>query len=280
MRMGRVLHELEELDRRLQAAPPDALLGTASLHASLIDGGREMSSYPDRCTLKLERRTVTGESTEQATAEIEAIVARLREADAEFHATVTPWWHVRPTGSRRSTRCRRRVRQARAATGGDDGQRGFRGNDVLDGRGGIGGRRHPRLYSSDPVGPGYTAARSTSRSRTCCAAGTRWQRWHAPGSDRSYAVLRRTRRCGSQHVTARIAFEALPRAAAADFPAGAVVSAGSAAHHHALALEVQDRVVPAQAAQHTARNARSRASITLAVACASMPVVVAVSRWG
>ena len=62
LRMGRVLGELEALDRRLQAAPPHPLLGTASLHASIIDGGRELSSYPDRCGLKLERRTVSGET--------------------------------------------------------------------------------------------------------------------------------------------------------------------------------------------------------------------------
>ena len=62
LRMGRVLHALEALDRRLQAAPPHPLMGTASLHASIIDGGRELSSYPDRCALKLERRTVSGET--------------------------------------------------------------------------------------------------------------------------------------------------------------------------------------------------------------------------
>lgn len=90
VRMGRVLHELEQLDRRLQAAPPDSLLGTASLHASVIEGGREMSSYPDRCMLKLERRTVASESSAQVAGEIEAIVARLKEADPEFEASVTP----------------------------------------------------------------------------------------------------------------------------------------------------------------------------------------------
>ena len=48
LRMGRVLARLEALDRRLQRGPSHPLLGTASLHASLIDGGRELSSYPDR----------------------------------------------------------------------------------------------------------------------------------------------------------------------------------------------------------------------------------------
>ena len=90
MRMGRVLHELEQLDRRLQAVPPDPLLGTASLHASIIEGGREMSSYPDQCILKVERRTVSSESSRQLADEIEEIVARLKQADREFEGSVTP----------------------------------------------------------------------------------------------------------------------------------------------------------------------------------------------
>jgi acetylornithine deacetylase len=86
LRMGRVLHELEHLDRSLQAAAPHPLVGTASLHASLIAGGRELSSYPDRCTLKIERRTIPGEDDETVTAELDAILARLRAADPEFEA--------------------------------------------------------------------------------------------------------------------------------------------------------------------------------------------------
>ena len=59
--MGRVLAGIEDLDRRLAAAPPHTLLGRPSVHASLIHGGRELSTYPDRCTLSIERRTVEGE---------------------------------------------------------------------------------------------------------------------------------------------------------------------------------------------------------------------------
>jgi acetylornithine deacetylase len=90
LRMGRVLHALEALDRRLQAAAPHPLMGTASLHASTIQGGRELSSYPDRCTLRLERRTVSGETERAVLHEIEAILLRLKADDVEFEATVTP----------------------------------------------------------------------------------------------------------------------------------------------------------------------------------------------
>ena len=89
VRMGRVLTELERLDRRLQARPPHPLMGTASLHASVIAGGRELSSYPDRCTLKYERRTIGGESQADVTREVMAVLSVLRAEDPEFEASVT-----------------------------------------------------------------------------------------------------------------------------------------------------------------------------------------------
>src|SRR5918994_6214650 len=51
-KMGRVLVGIEELDRTLQGGPGHALLGTGSVHASVIEGGQEFSSYPARCLLK------------------------------------------------------------------------------------------------------------------------------------------------------------------------------------------------------------------------------------
>lgn len=85
-RMGRVLAGLEATDRRLQGGRTHPLLGTASVHASLITGGRELSSYPDRCALQLERRTLPGEGDRAALDEVNAILAAARAADAEFEA--------------------------------------------------------------------------------------------------------------------------------------------------------------------------------------------------
>ena len=86
LRMGRVLSRLEGLDRDLGSRDPHPLMGTASLHASLIEGGREWSTYPDRCTLKMERRTVAGESGKISLAEVESIIRELRAEDSEFRA--------------------------------------------------------------------------------------------------------------------------------------------------------------------------------------------------
>jgi acetylornithine deacetylase len=86
VRMGRVLQRLEALDRQLQSRPPHPLMGTASLHASIISGGQELSSYPDRCLLQMERRTVAGESGDNAAKEVAAILESLAREDREFDA--------------------------------------------------------------------------------------------------------------------------------------------------------------------------------------------------
>jgi acetylornithine deacetylase len=84
LRMGRVLARLEALDRELQGRPPHPLLGTGSLHASKIEGGHELSSYPDQCRLLLERRTLPGETEASVLADIESILDALRQDDASF----------------------------------------------------------------------------------------------------------------------------------------------------------------------------------------------------
>jgi acetylornithine deacetylase len=85
--MGRVLTQLEALDRQLQLRPAHARLGAASLHASIISGGREWSSYPDACRLDVERRTLPGETAADAEAEVRAILERLRSEDPAFDAS-------------------------------------------------------------------------------------------------------------------------------------------------------------------------------------------------
>jgi acetylornithine deacetylase len=85
-KMGRVLVGIEELDRRLRARPTHPHLGSGSVHASLIEGGQEFSSYPARCTLQAERRTIPGESAELAEQELREIVERAGEGDPDFSA--------------------------------------------------------------------------------------------------------------------------------------------------------------------------------------------------
>jgi acetylornithine deacetylase len=87
MRMGRVLVALESLGRELERGRTHPLLGAASLHASLVAGGTELSTYPASCSLQFERRTLPGEPDDVAFREAEQVIARLRDQDAEFEAT-------------------------------------------------------------------------------------------------------------------------------------------------------------------------------------------------
>src|SRR2546426_623330 len=87
MRMARVLARLEKLDHEIQSRKPHPIHGTGSLHASLINGGRELSTYPDWCTLQMERRTIAGEPNRCAFLEVEKILDDLKSEDPEFKAS-------------------------------------------------------------------------------------------------------------------------------------------------------------------------------------------------
>jgi acetylornithine deacetylase len=83
--MGHVLVGIEQLDRQLRAAPTHERLGSGSLHASVIEGGQEYSSYPERCLLKGERRTIPGETNEHVEDELRRL---LGEIDGEVRVVV------------------------------------------------------------------------------------------------------------------------------------------------------------------------------------------------
>jgi len=78
--MGPVLTGLGEVERTLAAGGRHPLLGSASVHASLIAGGVELSTYPDRCLLDVERRTIPGETRQSVEAELARLLDRAREA--------------------------------------------------------------------------------------------------------------------------------------------------------------------------------------------------------
>jgi acetylornithine deacetylase len=62
--MGPVLTGLGDLDRRLGGEEGELhpLLGRASTHVALLQGGTEPSTYAERCVAKVERRTLPGET--------------------------------------------------------------------------------------------------------------------------------------------------------------------------------------------------------------------------
>lgn len=84
--MGPVLTGLTSLGQELRSGRRHPLLGTGSVHASLIEGGQELSSYPHRCVLGIERRTVPGETQEQVEAEITSILDDAVRQRPDFRA--------------------------------------------------------------------------------------------------------------------------------------------------------------------------------------------------
>jgi acetylornithine deacetylase len=85
---GLLLAELDRLDAEVLPGRTHPLLGRGSLHASLIEGGIGMSTYPDRCVLKLERRTIPGERPEDALEEVRRAGAAVRARRSTFAADV------------------------------------------------------------------------------------------------------------------------------------------------------------------------------------------------
>jgi acetylornithine deacetylase len=94
--LGRFLAGLDELEQELLRRPPHALVGPPSLHASIIHGGTEMSTYPAACYLMIERRTIPGESVEQAGQELQAILERCAQADPRFQGRLKTMIHRPP----------------------------------------------------------------------------------------------------------------------------------------------------------------------------------------
>ncbi|KAH0533407.1 hypothetical protein TsFJ059_001981 [Trichoderma semiorbis] len=85
---GYFLVELDKHASNLTAQTGDSVLGPGSIHASIINGGEEVSSYPALTRIQLERRTVNGETPETVTKELKTILDGLVEKVPDFKYTL------------------------------------------------------------------------------------------------------------------------------------------------------------------------------------------------
>jgi acetylornithine deacetylase len=85
VKTGPILTALGALDAAL-GDRTHPLLGRGSVHASVIEGGVELSSYPARCVVGLERRTLPGESGADVEREIEDLLDACRAIDPTLQA--------------------------------------------------------------------------------------------------------------------------------------------------------------------------------------------------
>ncbi|MCP4177097.1 MAG: ArgE/DapE family deacylase [bacterium] len=88
MHMGCFLSELSLLEKELRTRDKHPLVGQPSLHASMINGGTDISTYSAKCNLKIERRTLPGETETQITKSLQNIINKLSKENPDFKATV------------------------------------------------------------------------------------------------------------------------------------------------------------------------------------------------
>lgn len=85
---GLFLAEIDRVEREELVRHTHPLLGHASLHAAEVSGGSGWSTYPDRCSLTIERRTVPGESPDDAVREMEEALARVTSSTPAVRGAV------------------------------------------------------------------------------------------------------------------------------------------------------------------------------------------------
>jgi acetylornithine deacetylase len=114
--MGRIIAALDRFDRaELRHRREHPLLGPASLHCAVVDGGTGWSTYAERCELRVERRTLPGETPEQVLEEIAAVVAAAGEDVALEMVLARPPLECEPTSG-----IARAVREAAIAVSGSE----------------------------------------------------------------------------------------------------------------------------------------------------------------
>ncbi len=79
VKAGKFLAEVERYEQTVLFRKKHPLLGAPSLHASRVAGGRDWSTYPDRCRIEFERRTIPGENPANLAQELRVLIARVRK---------------------------------------------------------------------------------------------------------------------------------------------------------------------------------------------------------
>lgn len=87
-KMRHVLNSIDKMETERFPERTHPLLLRPSVHASLIEGGLGWSTYPDRCTLRIEHRLLPDESGADMVRLWEDELAKIREIDPEFRAHV------------------------------------------------------------------------------------------------------------------------------------------------------------------------------------------------
>jgi len=81
LQAGWFLTALEEYQKQL---PVDEIIGPSSLHCSLINGGEEPSSYPAKCTVTIELRTIPVQTDDSILRDIGSLLCTIAASKPTF----------------------------------------------------------------------------------------------------------------------------------------------------------------------------------------------------
>jgi len=86
VKAGKVLLALDQLQNEELQKKKHPLLGSPSIHASTIQGGLGLSTYPDYCKIEIERRTLPAEDDKIVKDELQKIIDKIKLEDDTFDA--------------------------------------------------------------------------------------------------------------------------------------------------------------------------------------------------
>lgn len=88
MKMGLFLSRLHDFSIKLSNQKAHPLCGQASLHVPMVEGGRSLFIYSNECRIKVERRTIPGETESQVISELQDLIDQLTFLDSGFSAVM------------------------------------------------------------------------------------------------------------------------------------------------------------------------------------------------
>jgi acetylornithine deacetylase len=86
-RMARLIRGVEEYAAKIQALPPDPVLGPRTASVGVVGGGTSANTVPDSSFALVDRRLLPGETFESVTAELEAFLRGQPGVDFPFTLT-------------------------------------------------------------------------------------------------------------------------------------------------------------------------------------------------
>jgi acetylornithine deacetylase len=84
-----IIVALDMFEREVLTTRQHPLLGRPSLHVAMLHGGSGWSTYADRCVVRVERRTIPGETDTQVMDEVRAVCESVRSRHPDLHVELT-----------------------------------------------------------------------------------------------------------------------------------------------------------------------------------------------